>query len=307
MLCYYQHQIENLQPCVATVGIFDGVHVGHRYLIEQVKEIAKKNNQPSVVITFKTHPRSIIQKEFKPQLLTSLEEKLSLFEKLGVDIAIILDFTTEMAQLTAYEFLKVFLKEKFNVQTLVVGHDHRFGHNRAESIVDYKQFGNRLNMEIIHSSRFTTAQDKQISSSEIRNALQNGDIELANRLLNYSFSIKGKVVGGYKVGRKIGFPTANIEPVCIQKIIPNVGVYAVQVKIDNEIFKGMLNIGYRPTIDNGKKISIEVHIIDFNKDVYNQLIEIVFIKKIRDEQKFQGVEELIAQLEKDKKNVIENF
>ena len=307
MLTYYQNQIEILQPCVATVGIFDGVHVGHRFLIEQVKDIAKKNNCPSVVITFNSHPRSILQKDFKPQILTTLTEKLALFEELEIDIAIILDFTEQMAQLTAYEFLKLILKDKFNVQTLVVGHDHRFGHNRAESFTEYKQFGKELNMEVIQANRFTTNQDKHISSSEIRNALLVGDIETSNRLLSYSFSMSGMVIDGFKVGRKIGFPTANIEPDNDQKLIPGIGVYAVLVNFKKQVFKGMLNIGYRPTINSDKKISIEVHIIDFNEDIYDQKIEVIFLRKIRDEQKFENIDQLIKQLEKDKKDVMENY
>jgi riboflavin kinase/FMN adenylyltransferase len=205
-----------------------------------------------------------------------------------------------MARLSAYEFLDTILKKQYNVQTLLVGHDHRFGHNRTDGFPEYKKYGEALGMEVIQACQYNTDTDKHISSSEIRNALKEGKIELANRLLTYEYSIRGKVIEGFKVGRTIGFPTANIELSEQEKLIPAVGVYAVRVLWNKKYYKGMMNIGNRPTLDNGANISIEVHILDFDEDIYNQSIEIDFIRKIRDEQKFNGIDELIEQLQKDR-------
>jgi len=232
--------------------------------------------------------------------LTPLPEKLTQLESMGIDGCVILDFNTEMAKLSAYEFLKVILKEQFNVHTLLVGHDHRFGHNRTDGFPEYKKYGEALGMKIIQATRFNTEMDKHISSSEIRNALKKGEVELANRLLTYEYSIQGQVIEGFKVGRTIGFPTANIEPNDPEKIIPATGVYAVRVLWNNQQFKGMMNIGHRPTLDNGQNTTLEVHILDFNQDIYHQIIKIDFMGRIRDEQKFHGIEELKEQLQKDR-------
>ncbi|MEI8085823.1 MAG: riboflavin biosynthesis protein RibF [Paludibacter sp.] len=296
----YQTSSEILPPCVATVGIFDGVHAGHRYLIEELKALAKSQNLESVVITFAKHPRSVISPDFKPDLITTLDEKVAQIATTGVDTCIVLDFTFEMAQLSAYEFLNTILQNQYNVHTLLVGHDHRFGHDRLEGFAEYKKYGQTLGMQLIQAKRYKTEEDLHISSSEIRLALLKGDIQLANRMLTYPYSIKGKVTGGFKVGRKIGFPTANIYPNNANKIIPAFGVYAVRVCWNNEYFKGMLNIGTRPTLTDDTSISIEVHILDFDEDIYNQVIVIDFIAKIRDEQKFNGIDALIGQLQKDK-------
>lgn len=303
MQVIYQNEIENLSPCVATVGFFDGVHAGHRFLIEELKAIAHAQNKKSVVLTFSVHPRKVLNADYQPELLTTLSEKLIQLEFTGIDICVVLDFSTSMAQLPAYEFLKTVLLEQFNVHTLLVGHDHRFGHNRSDGFPEYQQYGEAMGMKVIQAQRFTTDEDKHISSSEIRNALQRGDIEHANRLLTYQYSLSGKVIDGFKVGRKIGFPTANISLENSQKLVPGLGVYAVRVLWNKIMHNGMLNIGYRPTL-NGAKVSIEVHIIDFDEDIYNQIIEVVFIRKIRDEHKFNDVKELIAQLQKDKQNVM---
>jgi len=303
MQIIYQSEIETLSPCVATVGFFDGLHAGHRFLIEELNAIAKKQGLKSVVVTFAIHPHKVLNPEFSPELLTTLPEKLTQLETTGIDACIVLDFSVQMADLSAYEFLKTILKEQFNVQTLLVGHDHRFGHNRTDGFPEYKKYGEELGMNVVQCTQFSTNLDKHISSSEIRNALKKGDIELANRLLTYEYPITGQVVEGFKVGRTIGFPTANIELSDPGKIIPAVGVYAVRVRWNNLQFKGMLNIGNRPTLDNGQNITIEVHILDFNADIYNETLTINFIHKIRDEQKFKGIDQLKDQLQKDKLQV----
>lgn len=295
---------QSLQPCVATVGFFDGVHAGHRFLIEELKAIAKKQNLPSVVFTFAEHPRKVLHSDFQPAILTTLQEKIIQLESTGIDLCVVLHFSPEMAKLTAQEFLKNILTEQYNVRTLLVGHDHRFGHKRTDGFPEYKQYGQDIDMEVIQATRYVTETDDHISSSKVRLALQTGDIAHANRILTYEYSIRGKVVNGFKVGRKIGFPTANIVPENAEKLIPAMGVYAVRVTWNNQTYKGMLNIGQRPTIDNGTQISIEVHIIGFDKDIYNESLRMDFLQKIRDEQKFDNVDQLINQLHKDKQMVL---
>jgi len=304
MRIVYQSSSSSLPPCVATVGIFDGVHAGHRFLIEQLKGIAKSLSIESAVITFAKHPRSVINPDFKPDLISTLEEKISLIETTGVDTCIVLDFNAEIAQLSAYEFLKTILKNQYNVHTLLVGHDHRFGHNRLEGFLEYEKYGQSLGIKLVEAKRYKTDLDRFISSSEIRLALLDGNVQLANRMLTYPYHLKGKVTGGFKIGRKIGFPTANIFPDNENKIVPAIGVYAVVFYWNKKHFKGMLNIGTRPTLTSENSISIEVHILDFNEDIYNQSVEIEFITKIRDEKKFNGVDELIEQLQNDKMKVI---
>jgi riboflavin kinase/FMN adenylyltransferase len=300
MKIIYQTEIESFLPCVATVGFFDGLHAGHRFLIEELITIANEKKLKSVVFTFAIHPRKVLDSDFQPELLTTLSEKLTQLESTGIDICVVLDFTLSMAKLSAYDFLKTILKEQFNVQTLLVGHDHRFGHNRTDGFPEYKKYGEALGMDVMHAGQFNTVADKHISSSEIRNALKRGDIECANRLLTYDYSIEGLVIEGFKIGRTIGFPTANVLLYDKEKIVPSVGVYAVRVRWNETWYKGMMNIGHRPTLDNGQNISLEVHILDFNEDIYDQTLEIDFISKIRDEQKFNGINELKEQLLKDR-------
>ena len=300
MQIIYQSEIKNFPPCIATVGFFDGLHAGHKFLIEELKSIATRKSLKSVVITFAIHPRKVLNLDFQPEILTTLPEKLVQLESLGIDICVVLDFSLQMAELTASEFLETILKKQFNVQTLLVGHDHRFGHNRLDGFPEYKKYGEALGMDVIQASRYNTVTDQHISSSVIRNALKKGDIECANRLLTYEYSIQGKVVVGFKIGRTIGYPTANIDLSDHDKLIPASGVYAVHVMWNHQQFKGMMNIGHRPTLDNGLNTTIEVNILDFNEDIYNQILEIAFICKIRDEQKFTGLEELKEQLRKDK-------
>ena len=289
-------------PTVATIGFFDGVHLGHRFLIQQVKVAATQTGWQSSIITFPVHPRQVIQSEFQPQLLSSPEEKIELLASTGVDNCILLPFTRELSQLTAYEFMQL-LYDKYKVWMLVIGYDHRFGHNRAETFEDYCRYGRELGIHIMQASAYTQEQDK-VSSSAIRRALQTGDIRTATKFLGYPYYLEGTVVDGYKVGRKIGFPTANLRVDFPNKLIPSIGVYAVCVYVNGEKYKGMLNIGYRPTINNGTDLSIEVHILDFQGDIYHQKMRIEFIDFLRPEEKFNSVDELILQMQKDKEDTI---
>ena len=307
MKVIYPHDTYCAEPCVGTVGYFDGVHAGHRFLINQLKSIALLEQKPCVVFTFQQHPRAVIQSDFTPRLLTPLDEKLELLASLGVDVCVVLNFDIEMSKLSAADFLLHVLSTKFMVKTLLVGHNHRFGHNRQEGFVAYKQYGLEIGMNVVLSQEYNTDTDLHISSTAIRQALDAGDIQRANRLLSYPYSLTGTVIEGFKVGRTIGFPTANISPRDTNKLLPAHGVYVVQVTIHSIVYKGMLNIGNRPTLENGANTSIEVHILDFNSDIYGQEIKIELIERIREERKFETLEALSAQLEDDKKFTIRHL
>ena len=291
-----------LPPTVATIGFFDGVHLGHRYLINQVKIAASQCGWCSSIITFPVHPRQVIQSDYQPQLLSSPEEKIELLSQTGIDNCILLLFTQELSRLTAYEFMQL-LYDKYKVRMLVIGYDHRFGHNRAETFEDYCRYGRELGIHIMQATAYTQEQDK-VSSSAIRRALLSGDVTTAQKYLGYNYFLEGTVVSGYQVGRKIGFPTANLRVDFPYKLIPSIGVYAVRVQVAGQQWKGMLSIGYRPTINNGNDLSIEVHILDFQGDIYNQKMRLEFIEFLRPEVKFDSVDELIAQMHKDKEETI---
>ena len=287
-----------LAPSVATIGFFDGVHLGHRHLINQVKMAASLNGWCSSIITFPVHPRQVIQSNYQPSLLSSPEEKVELLGTTGIDNCILLPFTRELSQLTAREFMQL-LYDNYKVRMLVIGYDHRFGHNRAETFEDYCRYGRELGIHIMQATAYTQEQDK-VSSSAIRRALLSGEISTATKYLGYNYFMQGTIVSGYQVGRKIGFPTANLQVDFSNKLIPAIGVYAVRVSVNGQSYKGMLNIGHRPTINNGTDLSIEVHILDFEGDIYNQPMRIEFVDFLRPEAKFQSVDELVLQIQKDK-------
>ena len=287
-----------LTPSVATIGFFDGVHLGHRHLINQVKMAASLNGWCSSIITFPVHPRQVIQSDYQPSLLSSPEEKIELLASIGIDNCILLPFTRELSMLTAWEFMQL-LYNKYKVRMLVIGYDHRFGHNRAETFEDYCRYGRELGIHIMQATAYTQEQDK-VSSSAIRRALLSGEVSTAAKYLGYPYFLQGIIVGGYQVGRKIGFPTANLQVDFSNKLIPSVGVYAVYVYVNGQKYKGMLNIGHRPTLNNGTDLSIEVHILDFEGDIYHQPMRIEFIDFLRTEAKFQSTEELALQIQKDK-------
>ena len=287
-----------LTPSVATIGFFDGVHLGHHHLINQVKMAASLNGWCSSIITFPVHPRQVIQSDYQPSLLSSPEEKIELLASTGIDNCILLPFTRELSQLTAWEFMQL-LYEQYKVRMLVIGYDHRFGHNRAETFEDYCRYGRELGIHIMQATAYTQEQDK-VSSSAIRRALLSGEVSTATKYLGYPYFLQGTIVSGYQVGRKIGFPTANLQVDFSNKLIPSIGVYAVYVYVNGQKYKGMLNIGHRPTLNNGTDLSIEVHILDFEGDIYHQPMRIEFVDFLRAEAKFQSTEELALQIQKDK-------
>lgn len=287
-----------LPPTVATIGFFDGVHRGHRFLINQVKKAAVKDGLCSALVTFPVHPRQVMQSTYRPQLISSPKEKLELLETTGVDYCILLPFTQELSQLSAREFMQL-LRDKFNIRMLVIGYDHRFGHNRSDSFEDYCRYGKELDIYIVRARAYTDGEDK-ISSSVIRQLLKEGEVGQAAKFLGYNYYLDGTVVDGYKVGRKIGFPTANLQVDCSDKLIPSEGVYAVYVYVEGKKWAGMLNIGHRPTLNNGKDLSIEVNILHFSDDIYHKEMRIEFVKYLRPEEKYDTIDALIAQMHKDR-------
>lgn len=286
---------------VVTIGTFDGLHLGHQKVINRLIEIARSHGGESVVFTFYPHPRLVIApQETNLRLLTTLEEKKELFARSGIDHLIIFPFTQEFSQLTYSEFVEQILVKKMHTHCLVVGYDHRFGKNREGGFEYLQECAEEFGFEI-EKLEVLLVDEAHVSSTRIREALEKGDVALANKFLGYRFTLHGTVVEGQRVGRKLGFPTANIVASDPHKLIPGYGVYAVEVLISGKRYGGMLNIGSRPTFNkNADNRSIEVHIFDFSGDLYNKEITLIFVGKIRDEQKFSGVEALAEQLKKDK-------
>ena len=296
-----------LQACVATIGFFDGVHRGHQFLIRHLVETARQDGLASTVITFDEHPRKVLQSDYQPEMLSTLDSKLLLLSKTEVDNAVVLHFDRQMAALSAREFMQQVLHDHLNVKKLFIGYDHRFGHNRADTFDDYVRYGKEMGIEVIKNEAFQI-DGVNISSSVIRSFLKEGEIEMANQCLGYPYTIIGKVVNGYHEGRKLGFPTANLDMSHFGQLIPAPGVYAVNARMENTVVwkHGMMNIGTRPTF-NGKGITLETHIFNFDGDIYDQLLLVSFVKRIRGEQKFDGPEELALQLKEDEETVLSLF
>lgn len=302
------HNINNFEAKnpVVTIGTFDGVHLGHQKVIARLKEFARKHNGESVIFTFHPHPRLVTApNEGNLRLLTTIEEKKQLFEKLGIDHLIVYPFTKTFSELSYSSFVKNILVDKLKTRCLVVGYDHRFGKNREGSFEYLKECAKSYNFKIEKLDALLI-DEAHVSSTRIRNALEDGDVEQANKFLGYRFTLHGTVVEGQRVGRKMGFPTANIEASDPHKLIPGYGVYAVEIILSGEKYGGMLNIGTRPTFNNNAdNRSIEVHIFNFSGDIYNKEITLIFEAKIRNEKKFSGPEALVEQLKKDKETALE--
>jgi len=284
---------------VVTTGTFDGVHLGHKKILTKVNELAKNNDAESVLLTFDPHPRIVLFGENSDlQLLSTPEEKRELLEKAGVQHLITHLFTKELSRLSAADYIKTVLVEKLHVHYMVIGHDHRFGKNREGSVRDLKEWAPICGYKV--KQLLPLKADKvAISSTKIREAIANGDMETANKNLGYIYSMKAKVVEGKKLGRELGYPTANLEVDYKYKLIPADGIYAVYANYEGKIYKGMMSIGLNPTIEN-KGRSMEVNIFDFNENIYGKELRISFVKKTRNEEKFKGLDELKAQLDKDK-------
>lgn len=295
------------KPLVATIGFFDGVHRGHQFLIKQVCDEAKASGMESAVITFDEHPRKVLHQDYQPRLLSTLEEKLILLSRTGIGNAVVLHFDREMAGLSAHDFMEKVLRDRLNVKKLIIGYDNRFGHNRAEGFDDYVRMGHEMGIEVIQSQAFSL-DGVNVSSSYIRKLIEKGELELANKCLGYPYAIYGKVVSGYQEGRKLGFPTANLDLSGSGQLVPANGVYGVKVRLQDSMQyrRGMMNIGTRPTF-NGKNLSIEAYIFNFSDDIYGQTLVAAFIHRIRDEHKFDSAEELAEQMRNDAKIIEEQF
>lgn len=278
---------------VATIGFFDGVHRGHQHLLRQVLEVAHQRHMASLVVTFFQQPRHVVTHETdRFFLLTTTNEKLHLLQQAGIDHCEVMEFTPELALMTAHDFMKL-LHDKYGVSALVIGYDHRFGHNRSEGFDDYMRYGKQLGIEVLQATQFPA-----VSSTKIRELLLEGDLEAANQILGYRYILEGQVVSGFHIGHTMGFPTANLQ-VAPEKLIPADGVYAVMVELDGEQHQGMLNIGTRPTLANSDECSIEVHIFDFHDNIYDKELRLSLVKRTRGEVKFASKEQLILQLQQD--------
>ena len=295
------------EPCVATVGFFDGVHRGHQFLVSQVIAEARAAAMQSVVITFDRHPRQVLHQDYQPELLSTMDSKLEQLSLTGIDRVVVLHFDVAMAGLTAHDFMAQVLRDRLNVRKLVIGYDNRFGHNRTEGFDDYKRYGEALGIDVIQNRAFRLG-DIQVSSSVIRKLIKEGRLEQANECLGRPYAVSGEVVGGFRQGRKMGFPTANLDAASsAQLILPN-GVYAVSVRLEHHVgtLTGMTNIGTRPTFD-GTNRSIETHIFDFEGNLYGNSLQLAFLHRIREERKFSGPDELALQLKADQEKIKQLF
>lgn len=289
---------------VATIGSFDGVHRGHRCLLQQVRSLADERGLKAMAITFAVSPKRVLGSNDIVSL-NGVEERLALLREAGMDEVPMLEFTHEMAAMSARDFMGQVLKEQLGVEVLVIGYDHRFGRGRTDGFDDYVRYGHELGIEVVRGEA-CMEQGEAVSSTRIRACIAEGRVSEASHLLGYHYRLCGTVVGGYKVGRKMGFPTANIHVKECEKMLPANGVYAVFVHVEangggNHV--GMLNIGHRPTVNNGSERSIEVHILDFEGDLYGKSLCVEFVERLRDERTFDNLDALMAQLEADKERV----
>lgn len=291
----------------ACIGFFDGVHKGHRFLLEHLQKEARLTNTLSAVISFANHPRKLIQPDFQLHLINTLNEKIANLSSTGIDACFLLDFTEDIRNLSAREFICDFLSAKMHVTKLLIGYDHRFGRDRAEGFEDYVRYGRSCGMEVVQEPVFNDGTDRNYSSSEVRRNLISGNIAEATSILGQYYKLEGVVIHGHQLGRKLGFPTANLNPFEKDKIIPSNGVYAAKVQLENgDSFPSMVNIGFRPTVDSEmNRLSVEAHLIGFEGDLYDQSITISFIERIRDERKMSSIEELKKQLSLDCKTSLQ--
>jgi len=305
MIIHEGYQNLNLIEPVVTLGIFDGVHRGHRVLLDRLVIRAEELKAESVVITFSPHPRLVLeQKNINLAFLTTIEEKIVLLEKAKVDHLIIIEFNKQFSKIKACDFIKDILVEKIGTKHLIIGFNHHFGRSGEGDFNTIKQCSESNAFKVEQVQGFHT-EEGAISSSSIREALLNGKLDEANRWLGYSYSVSGTIIEGRKIGRSIGFPTANIDPDNKYKLIPGNGVYAVEVHLDDKNYMGMLSIGSNPTVNADIRIrSIEVHILNYNMDIYGRKISVTFRKRLRDEKKFDNIEQLTQQMELDKQDTL---
>lgn len=292
----------SIQPSVVTIGTFDGVHIGHQKIIKRLIDTAKSEGLKSIVLTFFPHPRMVLQKDTRIKLIHSIAERHMILSALGLDDLLTKEFSKEFSRLSAEDFVRQILVEKLNAKKIIIGYDHRFGRNRNADITDLIQFGKTYGFEVEEISA-QDIDDVSVSSTKIRKALNDGHIAIANSYLGHLFKLTGRVVKGKGLGKKLGFPTANIQVKETYKMIPKQGVYIVKSVIGQNVFYGMMNIGTNPTV-NGHVQSIEVHFFNFNADIYDTVIAVDFLERIRDEVKFSSIEALKSQLGNDEQKAL---
>ena len=290
------------EKTIVTIGTFDGIHIGHQKILKDLIKTAKKEGKKSVLLTFFPHPRMVLQKDNKILLLNTIEEKSGLLEKMGLDYLIIHPFSKEFSRLTALDFVRDILVNKLNTSRLIIGYDHHFGKNREGNIHQLKEYSLLYDFKV-EEIPAQDIDDVSVSSTKIRTALKEGNLKTANNYLGYHYMINGTVVSGKKLGGTIGFPTANLEIKEPYKLIPKTGVYIIKTHINTDLYTGIMNIGFNPTV-LGKHQTIEAHLFDFNEDLYGKEIMIEFIYFLREEHKFESIEELVVQLNIDKENAI---
>ena len=286
-----------------TIGTFDGVHIGHQKVIKNLVKNAAKNNATSVLLTFFPHPRMVLQKNANIKLINTIDERVKLLKKTGLEVVVVQEFTKEFSNQTALNFVKSILVDTLNITQLIIGYDHQFGQNREGDFEHLKKYGKSLNFNVKEISQLDI-DNSAVSSTLIREAIKNGEIEKANNYLGYNYMITGKVVKGENLGEKIGFPTANLHLNESYKLLPKTGAYIVKSELQNKTVFGMMNIGFRPTV-SGEYQTIEIHFFDFNNNLYDKTIQIDVLAFLRDEQKFDSVKSLTNQLEKDKQKSVE--
>ena len=294
------NSVKAIHP-VVTIGIFDGVHLGHIKILERVKNIALRTGGETVVVTLWPHPRLVLGNSRDAiHLLSTLDEKIELIERNGIDNMIILPFTRDFSNISYDEFIRNYLVDGIEAKSIIVGYNHHFGKNRRGGFEQLKDNAEKFGFSVERQTP-VIIENKTVSSSVIRQLIMDGDVVLANKLLGYHYGLGGKVIEGKRIGKQLGFPTANIDVTDENKLIPFTGVYAVKVEIENKWYTGMLNIGVRPTIEEQvHNFTIEVHILDFNKDIYGKDIRLQFVERIRDEKKFKNADELVEQLKRDR-------
>jgi len=290
------------EKTIVTIGTFDGIHIGHQKILKNLIRTANNEGKKSVLLTFFPHPRMVLQKENKILLLNTIKEKSSLLEKMGLDYLIIHPFSREFSRLTALDFVRDILVNKLNTSRLIIGYDHHFGKNREGNIHQLKEYSLLYDFKV-EEIPAQDIDDVSVSSTKIRTALKDGNLKTANNYLGYHYMLNGSVVSGKKLGGTIGFPTANLEIKEPYKLVPKTGVYIIKTYINTILYTGIMNIGFNPTV-LGKHQTIEAHLFDFNEDLYGKEITIEFIYFLREEHKFESVEELVVQLNIDKENAI---
>ena len=284
---------------MATIGFFDGLHLGHQYLLKCLRQEACRQKLASMVITFECHPRQMVQQQWQPELLTTLDEKIQLIRQANIDTLVVLRFDQQMAALSAYDFMNLVLHQSLNVRCLLTGYDNRFGHHRTEVFEDYCRYGQQLGIKVLCSDALAVGASNA-SSSRIRQLLKTGNVEEARQCLGRPYTLSGRVVHGEQIGREIGFPTANLQLADNNKLVPGDGVYAVMASVEGgELKRGVMNIGMRPTF-NGQKRTLETNIIDEVGEIYDKFLRIEFIGRLRDERQFPSGEALSEQIKKDK-------